>query len=233
VAQLKLEGYQGTLVDLATHLRRRRIDPLSFSATELIRQLRARWRGAEIPSLNEVAEELPVAAWVVRRKGLGLIPGSREEPEPEPAEDVPPWDALPVLTEWLKARAVAAHAWGGVARWPEPAPPLIPDATPWRLLWAWPPGRLPRGRPAPQVVMRTHPLWRRGLRLIHWLSRQPKGGILQDWMTGRTREEQVDVLLVLLSLWARRRVELSQAAPYGPLKVLLIRGGGADGGEHS
>jgi chromatin segregation and condensation protein Rec8/ScpA/Scc1 (kleisin family) len=232
VAELKLGGYQGSLLDLATHLRRRRLDPLTISATELVRQLRSGWRTPRVPSLDMVADELPVAAWVVRRKGLRLIPGSADDPEPDESPPDPPWAALPALTEWLRQQYGANHTWGGPARWPDPLPPEIPDATPWRLRWAWPPGRAPRPTPPPAVVVRTHPLWRRGLYVVHWLRRRPGGGTFQELARARPRPEQVDMLLVILALWARRRIAVGQDAPYGPLRVQLAAAAHGEGDGH-
>jgi chromatin segregation and condensation protein Rec8/ScpA/Scc1 (kleisin family) len=232
VAGLKLQGYQGSLVDLATHLRRHRLDPLAISAVELVRQLRAHWQVAGPPGLDEVADELPIAAWVVRRKGARLIPGNEDPPEPELPPEEAPWAGLEPLSAWLQHRQAAAYAQGGVPRWPLPPPAEVPDATPWRLRWAWPPGRIRKPRAAPEVLVRSDPLWRRGLYVAHWLRRRPGGGRFDELTEGMGRSEQVDVFLVLLSLWARRRVQMMQPGAYAPLVIRAASGekGEATGG---
>jgi chromatin segregation and condensation protein Rec8/ScpA/Scc1 (kleisin family) len=222
MAVLRLDGYQGSLTDLAAHLRKRRIDALSISARELVRQLRAAWQPTEVPWLDAVADELPVAAWVVRQKGLSLIPGSAG-PEPDSGEPAAAWEALPALAAILRDRRAAAYAWYGPPRWPRPAPPEIPDATPWRLRWAWPPGRPTLRPPAPQVVVPSRPLWRRGLLLAHWLRRHGGRGDYHELVQGLSREDQVEVFLVVLALWARRRLALRQDGVYGAVTIRVRR----------
>ena len=222
MAVLKIQGYQGSLSDLASHLRRRRIDALTISARELVEQLREAWQPVDIPSFDEVADELPVAAWVVRRKGQSLIPGSVEEEGEEPPAAAP-WAALVELVGVLMDRYPAAYARYGPPRWPSPPPPEIHDATPWRLRWAWPPGRPAPRRPAPEVVLPGEPLWRRGLLVAHWLRRQRGQGRYAELAESLAPDEQVDLFLIVLALWARRRLSLDQREAYGPLTIRLRR----------
>lgn len=216
--QLNLSGYQGDLKDLAARIRRRALSPLAFSASELVDQLQYAWR--EATTFDDVADELPVAAWLVHRKGMELIGGS-EPMEPDPESEIrvsAEW--IPAAVEALKALTEAeGPARAGPPRWPSPAPPKLLDATPWRLVLAWPPGRPPRPAPLPQVVVPPTALWRRGLKLVHWLRRRKGQGLWKDLAKDLERDQQVEAFMVLLSLWAHHRVELKQAAPYADLMV--------------
>lgn len=223
--QLNLVGYQGDLSDLAARIRRRALSPLAISASELVGQLQEGWRDAT--TFDDVADELPVAAWLVHRKGMELIPGSEPvEPEPERVTGVEAAWIPAAIAELKELAQREGPAVAGPSRWPSPIAPRLLEATPWRLVLAWPPGRPPRTAPPPQVVVPPTALWRRGLKLVHWLKRRQGEGSWKDLAKGLEPEQQVEAFMMLLSLWAHHRVELKQAAPYADLVVSSRFGSG-------
>jgi hypothetical protein len=214
-----------SLAELANAVRRRRLDPLAVRVHELAQALRRQFGGTPT-AVEALADALPLAAWVVWRKGRRLL-GETMPAEPEPP--ALPFDAVPDLepaVAWLEDRYRAAYAYWGVRRWPPAPPPPVAGATLDRLLGAWPSGRRPRAVAEAQVVL-SDPLWRGGIAVVRWL-RRFRGRPFQDLLSGLDRPRQVEYFWVLVALWARGRVEVDQAAPYGPLRVHLrpVRGEG-------
>ncbi len=224
---LTLTHYKGSLEDLVARIRARRLDPLSIDTYQMVAQCRLRWR--ELDSVDEVAEDLPQAAWVLHRKGQSVLPGSAPEPEPDPPPEL---EAAP----WVRPAALLLRALhlktppgeGGPVRWPDPSPRVPRDATPYRLAMAWPPGRPRREPPPPALVVPTRALWRRGLALVRRLGRRRETRTWDELVAGQGTSGQVETFSILLALWARERVELTQSVPFGPLMVRRQTRGGGD-----
>lgn len=217
--QLRLEGYQGNLSDLVHRLKRRSLDVGTICASDLVAQLQEGWKLA--PTLESVADDLPVAAWVIHRKGLGLLPQEPEmaEPEGDGGESVR-WvkeASLGLRHRW----ATIAHPISGPARWPDPLEPRLIEATPWRLRMAWPPGRIRKSPPAPVVILAPRALWRRGLEAVRRIRRYGGRCRWEDLVQGLSREDTVETFMVMLSLWARHRLILRQDAPLSSLEVAI------------
>jgi chromatin segregation and condensation protein Rec8/ScpA/Scc1 (kleisin family) len=201
-------------------LRRRAIPAVDISAAELIDQLRRHWR--TVHPVDRVAEELPVAAWVLMRKTHELLQ------DPDPADVIPSESAAD--RAWVEAAAAGLlqHAanlrptLSGPPRWPEPTWPPIVDAHPWRLPLAWPPGRPARPQPLPTLVTGEVPLWSRALELLRRVRRAGAsaefGALVQDLPI----DQQVEQFVVMVALWARGRLDAAQPAPFGPLKLALV-----------
>lgn len=214
---LKLSHYEGSLEDLVARIRSRRLDPLSVDAHLMVTQCRAMWR--EAATVDEVADDLPQAAWVLRRKGQSVLPGAEDEPVSEPvAEDALAWvrPAALMFQDWL-LRVPAGE--GGPPSWPDPLPRPPKDATPHRLAMAWPPGRPRKEAPPPTLVVAPTALWRRGLWLVRRLRRPPAPTAWDELVSGQDVAGRVEAFGILLALWARERVELQQSVPFGPLTV--------------
>lgn len=227
---LRLESYQGNLADLVQRLKRRSLDAGTICASDLVAQLQEGWKLA--PTLESVADDLPVAAWVLHRKGLGLLPQEIEGVEPETdggGDESHRW--LQEASEALRHRwATVAHPISGPARWPGPNEPRLIEATPWRLRMAWPPGRIRKAKPAPVIILAPRSLWRRGLEAVRRIRRHEGTCRWEDLIQGLSREDTVETFLVMLSLWARHRLTLRQDAPFAPLEVAIhIRGETLDG----
>ncbi len=216
---LQLEGYQGSLGELVAGLKGRRVDPLGLSATELVRQCRVQWQA--VASVDEVAEELPDTAWILRRKGQALFPEATEEtPESPPGLRAPWLETAGVLLRdlWLQT----PPGLGGPPRWPDPTPRPPRDATPWRLALAWPTGR-PRRPPAvATVVVPTRTWWRRGMALLRRLRGRPDGIEWRELAAHWGRREGVEAFTVVMALWGRQHLSLQQERPFGPLRVQWV-----------
>jgi chromatin segregation and condensation protein Rec8/ScpA/Scc1 (kleisin family) len=206
---LHLGRYQGNLAGLADRLRRRRLDAREIEARELVRQLKTHWATAH--GIDTVADELPLAAWVIRQKALALLPA---EPAPEATEAVSAWPEARAWGEALRRfYEQRAPAVAGPPRWPDALPPTVADATPERLRASWPPTRPARVPPAPVPVPAPLPLWRRALTVARRLR---QGGPRQPWsrlVAGWGRPRRVDTFFILLVLWHRGTVELAQPEP--------------------
>jgi len=185
----------------------------------MVLQCRARWR--EAPTLDEVADDLPQAAWVLRRKGQSVLPGVEDtEEEPEPvAAAAEPWVRPAALMLRTRVQSLAPGD-GGPPRWPDPIPPPPRDATPYRLAMAWPPGRPRREPPPPALVMSSEALWRRGLALVRRLRPRPHPTGWDELVAGQDVAGRVETFAILMALWARGRVDLRQSVPFGPLSVV-------------
>ncbi|MCL8208668.1 MAG: hypothetical protein K6V97_11435 [Actinomycetia bacterium] len=213
-AALRLVHFRGSLAGLAERLRRRRLEARDIRATELVRQLRAYW--ATVESVDPVADELPVAAWVIRQKAAAMVPA---ETPPEPPPPAPPAgvDAWAETLRRLYAARVPAVA--GPPRWPDAGPPRIAGATPARLAAAWPPTRQKRPPPVPVAVPTPPPLWRRAREVLQRLRR---GGARVRWsrlVAGWGRPRRVDAFLIVLALWRRGAVDVIQEDASGEPEV--------------
>jgi chromatin segregation and condensation protein Rec8/ScpA/Scc1 (kleisin family) len=215
---LKLTHYEGSLEELVSRIRSRRLDPLNIDAHQMVTQCRTGWKDAV--SVDEVADDLPKAAWVLHRKGQSVLPGAIEVEEPEPvAEDAEPWVRPAALLLRAYFETVPQGS-GGAPRWPDALPRPPRDATPYRLAMAWPPGRPRREDPPPALVVPPEALWRRGLSLVRRLRARPHTTGWEELVAGQDIAGRVETFGILMALWARQRVELRQSVPFGPLTVV-------------
>ncbi len=216
---ISLGPYQGSLSDLASRLKRRTLAALGLSATLLIQQLRQHWR--TLDGVDRVAEEMPVAAWVLARKMRELLAEREEDPEDEDVFDGRPW----VQAAVVRLRTIAAHqdpVMPGPARWPVPGWPPIRDAHAWRLPLMWPPRRVqPLARPVAAVVEPDPPLWRRALLLWRRIRRSPEDDF-QTLVSDLPVPLQVEQFLVVMALWSRGRLAPSQRHSFGPLSLRIV-----------
>ncbi|MDA8200902.1 MAG: hypothetical protein M0Z54_15995 [Thermaerobacter sp.] len=216
---LSLGFYQGSLSDLASRLKRRTLPALGISATLLIQQLRQHWR--MVDGVDRIAEEMPVAAWVLGRKMRELLAEREEDPEDEDVLDGRPWVQAAVAS----LRTTTAHqdpVMPGPPRWPVPGWPPIRDAHAWRLPLMWPPRRAqPQARPSAAVVAPDPPLWRRALLLLRRIRRSPDDDF-QTLVSDLPVPLQVEQFLVVMALWSRGRLAPSQRHSYGPLSLRVV-----------
>ncbi len=220
---IAMAQYAGTLADLAARLRRRTLAALGISATELIAQLRRHWRTVE--GVDRIADEMPVAAWVLGKKIREVLAETEEDADAEGDEafDDRLWveEATAALREY---REVLHPTAAGPPRWPSPGWPAIRDAHPWRLPLAWPPGRAPRReKPPGATVAPDPPLWRRAMLLIRRLRRAAPGADFQSLVADLPRAARVEQFLVVMALWSRGRLVASQTEAFGPLVLALRR----------
>ncbi len=216
---ISLGPYQGSLSDLASRLKRRTLAALGISATLLIQQLRQHWR--TLDGVDRIADEMPVAAWVLGRKMRELLAEREEDPEDDDVFDGRPW----VQEAVASLRTITAHqgpVMPGPARWPAPGWPPIRDAHAWRLPLMWPPLRVQRhARPIAAVVAPDPPLWRRALLLLRRIRRAPEDDF-QTLVSDLPVPLQVEQFLVVMALWSRGRLAPSQRHSFGPLTLRIV-----------
>jgi segregation and condensation protein A len=203
---------------LADQVRRQPQLAREMDVSVLVDEVAGRWR--EHSDMLQASEEVPVAAWIVRRKVEGLIRPEAEPDEPVPLDPAlkPEWvgDGVAALTRLRDAAA---------ARWPRPvperlqmAPVPVKDPSLWKLAWSYPRLR-PKSAPAPQVVAReTDPL---DYHMEALWTRIPAGTRIRflEGLRGRGRDQWVAQFLALVHLWHVRRVEAEQSGPFQDLWV--------------
>ncbi len=219
-APISLGAYEGNLSELATRLKRRTLGALGLSATLLIQQLRQHWRTLE--GVDRMAEEMPVAAWVLGRKMRELLAEREQDPGDDEFFDARPW-VLEAVRALHSTTDHQAPVMAGPPRWPTPGWPAIRDAHQWRLPLMWPPQRARRaGRPTPAVVEPDPPLWRRAMLLLRRIRRSPNDDF-QTLVADLPVSVQVEQFLVMIALWSRGRLATSQRASFGPLTLRILR----------
>ena len=203
---------------LADQVRRQPHIAREMDVSMLVEEVAGRWR--EHSDMLQASEEVPVAAWIVRRKVEGLI-----RPEAEPEEPValdpalkPAW-----VDEGVESLLTLQEA--AAMRWPRPmpeqlqsAPSPVKDPSLWKLAWSYPRLR-PKIVPPPQVVTRdTDPLDYHIQALWERIVPGRRLRFLED-LRGRGRDQWVAQFLALVHLWHARRVEAEQEAPFQDLWV--------------
>ncbi len=222
---ISLGPYQGNLSELASRLKRRTLAALGLSTTQLVWQLRQHWR--TLDGVDRMAEEMPVAAWILSRKMRELLAERDEDPRDEMDEmDEEAVDDRPWVQEAVAALrnlpALQDPVLAGPVRWPAPGWPAIRDAHAWRLPLMWPPERAGRrARPTPAVVRPDPPLWRRALLLLRRLRRAPRDDF-QTLVADLPVAVQVEQFLVVMALWSRGRLAPSQRESFGPLTLRRV-----------
>ncbi|MCY0877630.1 MAG: hypothetical protein OWU84_01615 [Firmicutes bacterium] len=209
---------------LAEQIRRRPQLACDMDVSELAEWVRNRWRAYS--DLLQSSEEVPTAAWIVRKKAEGLV-------RPEPSEEEP---AAPVVGEarpaWvsqaaaaLEAQAVRASRYlAGPPRGGPSSPRPVRGASPWTLAWSYP--RLP---PAPR--MRTHVVPRRYDSLKEEMNQvlrhlQEDGSTsFEELARGQPWPRRVGQFLAIVHLWHQQRILVEQREAFGPLWLGLPREG--------
>ncbi len=208
---------------IAERIRRHPEFARELNVSALAQEVAGRWR--EHSDMLQASEEIPVAAWIVKKKVEGLI--RPDDPEPEgPTFDLslrPEWleDAVSELRN-LEDRALMR--WGRVGE-PLPRPPApVKDPSPWKLSWSYP---TLRPKPAPierRIAREPEPL------SVHiemlYQTVQGEGQLrLQQSLMGRPRPEWVARFLAAVHLWHARRVQAEQGVPFGPIDLTPADGG--------
>lgn len=212
------------LKSLADKIRRQPQLARDLNVSLLVADVHGRWR--EHSDMLQASEEVPVAAWIVRKKVEGLI--RPDEPESEPVGFDP--DLRP---QWLQIAvdAIQDAERQGNAFWTGTAVPLtrprapVKDPSPWKLAWSYPVLR-PKKSPPPRVVAReAEPLALHMHRLLALLESRPHLGFC-DHVTGQSRAEWVAQFLAAVHLWHDRSIEANQIEPFGEILLRLHPIGG-------
>ncbi|MCY0899459.1 MAG: segregation/condensation protein A [Firmicutes bacterium] len=205
---------------LAERVRRHPELACEMDVSELALWVRSRWR--EYSDLLQSSEEVPTAAWIVRKKAEGLV-----RPEPV-AEEAPSREVLNSRPAWLSQAVAelqgmehqAARYWGGPVRLGSPPPRPVRDASPWTLCWSFP--TLP-----PEPPQRTHVVRRsydsladEMSQVMHALARRSPA-LFDELVAGQPWARRVSQFLAIVHLWHQRRVSVEQHEPFGPLQITL------------
>lgn len=221
--------FDGDIARLAAEVRRSPERALAIRATQVVRFMIGQWREAD--DLYALTDEMPLTAWVVRKKAAVIVPVPASEPEDDAAPldtgDWADWRELGVRT--LKTLYQRGQASWGRAPSNLPRPPApVKQATVWRLAWSWPRVRPPRVVPPVVVAAEDDPLARRIDRLRAALARAEEP-IAFGGLGFRTAADRVPAFLALLHLWQRDEVALTQADSYQEIWMTRCGPAGKDG----
>lgn len=211
------------ITDIVSRIRRQPEWVLSLVVSSLVHEASERWREAQ--DLLQVTDEVPITAWVVRRKSDLLLPGAMPEEDPVVAEpgDAAPWipQAVDGLT-LLQIRAQERHA--GHCRIEPGPPPPVKGASPWTLAWSWPKLKIPKLSAPTRIRPEVDPVRERLARIRDRMRSTGSNGIGFDELVGSARTtDRVMTLLALTQLWHRQELALEQSQAYGPIWIRAER----------
>lgn len=215
------------VLDLASQVRRKPELARQLVVADLVRSLTLRWR-VQVDMLS-VSDEVPVTAWIVRRKAEGLVAPEVAASDPEIFDPAlrPAWMAEAI--DKLSARYLAAHHFHHPPARQVPRPRVpVKDPSLWKLAWSWP--RLkPKVEPPRQVVkLETQPLSTRIREVESRLEGHTEGLAFGVLCGSKAPDQVVGTFLAVVHLWHRRSVNLVQPGVYGSIWVSSSGGVGAD-----
>lgn len=206
------------LLALADKIRRQPRIAQEMDVSVLVQELTGRWR--QYRDMMDASEEVPVAAWIVRRKVEGLV-----RPDADAEEVVafdpdlrPDWlgQAVELLQDAFRQGAAFMGRPTAVNLRPQPAP--VKDPSLWKLAWSYPKLRVKPQPPIQTVQREPLPLRQFMYALLERLGVKRRL-VLHEELAGRSRQEWTASFLAAVHLWHERQVELNQAVAYGPLLV--------------
>lgn len=207
--------------ELAEQIRRQPQLAQTVNVAQLVQDLAGRWR--QLTDMIDASEEVPVAAWIVRRKVEGLV-----RPELEGVEEAvfdaglrPLW--LDEAVGLLKTSFEDAARFGSrsAESAPQPLPAPVQDPSVWKILWSYPKLRV---RPAIPVTVVRPSEWPLARVMGDWLDRlagRPRL-LLHEEMAGRPRQEWAAAFVAVVHLWHEQSVELTQEQPFAPLVIASV-----------
>ncbi len=207
------------ITEIASRIRRQPHWVLSLLVSSLVHEASERWRGAQ--DLLEVTDEVPVTAWVVRRKSDLLLPGAAPEEDvlPEEPIDAAPW--LSSATGHLRAlQAQAAHLHARRPCLVPKSPAPVKGASPWKLAWSWPKLKIPTAI-APRLIQpEVDPVRERLARIRHRLTSAPLNGLGFDELVDSPQTiDRIMTFLALTQLWHTNELTMEQSHAYGKIWV--------------
>lgn len=204
------------LQELANRIRRDPRLAQVMDVSALVGQVVGRWR--QYNDLLEASEEVPLAAWIVRRKVEGLV--RPELPEPElltfDRDQRALWPSRGA--ELLKIQQSQAERFlprsAGVSFPRLPAP--VKEASVWKLVWSFPRLRPPKKLPFAVVKPQVAPLQEH---MQSWLTRldQQNQVVFQEELAHFPRRKWPVYFLAAVHLWHDQAVYLSQAHAFDHL----------------
>lgn len=217
------------LHEIADRIRRHPQLAQEIQVSILAQEVALRWR--EHSDMLQASEEVPVAAWIVRKKVEGLI---RPIEEDAPEAGFKPDDRAPWIHEAVQGLQAGLNQ--SSQHWARPATPIsrppapVKNPTPWKLAWSYPVLRA-REVPPPRVVAReSEPLSDHINQLLARLAQHDGSMALQKSWMGRPRGEWVAQFLAAVHLWHQRRVDAWQDEPFGTVTICHAEQEGAPNG---
>ncbi|MDA8193296.1 MAG: hypothetical protein M0Z53_04765 [Thermaerobacter sp.] len=220
LGRTQADPFDGDIARLADRIRRHPEIVREIAVHSLVLRMARHWRTAD--DMLEVTGEVPVTAWIVRRKAegvLGLENPAGAEDDVAASASAAAWltSGREILQDLIQSRGLR---WGRPAIWPGPVRIPVKDPSLGKLRAAWPPVR---SRPisSPQVIEADpDPLEGRIADLRQRLrqSRQPLrlASLVLD--SGHL----VSHFLAIVHLWHWGEAEVEQARPYA--EVWIRRG---------
>lgn len=204
------------LKDLAEEIRKKPQLAQEVDVSQLVAELSGRWR--QLHDMLDASEEVPVAAWIVRRKVEGLVrPVVEEVAEAGFNPDLrAQWldDAVSAMQIcWQDAQRLKGRA---AEPLPHKRPALVKDPSVWKILWSYPKLREKATPVVAEVPREGRPLAGIMQDLLVRL-RQHHRIVLHEVMAGLPKEEWTQVFMAAVHLWHQDSVELNQSGPFAPL----------------
>lgn len=217
--------FDGNVLALADQLRRRPFLAREVQVRLVVEAMSRKWR--VVQDMLDVSDEVPVTAWIVRRKAEVLLP--RSESSEEPVADADPLspDAtwLPEARAFLTAlldRAASIHPREQGEPLSSRAP--VKDASPWTLAWAYP--KIPqRSAPRSQTVALDPDPIEHHIARIRSILREREWVRFRELTGGQNRRKTVVTFLAMVHLWHHREIYAEQQESYEELHLRRTEGG--------
>lgn len=219
-AQALTDDFDGDLFRLTERLRRHPEEVRTIKALNLVRTMVEKWYAQDDPV--ESSDEVPITAWVVRRKIEMVLPALQSAGEA--VDTAPAADALPLTRDWIGPAITALQAANQVrlgyhlrsaSAWPKPLRPVSGRNWP-DLAQAWPNLKPKRATPSTVVRRDPDPIASRIARWHAWLAAD---STVRFPAASMDRTEVVALFIALMLLWAGGDVDIQQTAAFTALEV--------------
>lgn len=208
-----------SLPELFELLRRRPWLARELKVYHVVQTMAGRWRDAQ--DVLEVTDEVPMTAWIVRKKAEVLLPpdpGAQAAEPFEPENDTRPgWldhAVFALQRRWEEALRMHERPVGFRPRVRAP----VKNPSPWKLAWAYPQVRVKPSTPPQVVHSEPDPIADRWEMIRAELAR--RGGRLTfDELPARNPRARAGNFVALVQLWQSQEIELVQTDAFGVLWI--------------
>ncbi|MHB1953407.1 MAG: hypothetical protein ACYCOU_06620 [Sulfobacillus sp.] len=208
------------LNEVAARVRRHPEWVLSLAVAGMVRQFALRWQQAE--NLLDVTDEVPVTAWIVRRKSDLLLPRN-EEPENDNETALPQTETSwlgPLISHLQELQTAANKRHRRRTTFRPQKRVSVKGATLWKLAWSWPRIKEVVVQPPQIIRAQTDPIGERLFRVRKQLASDPRWFSLNELTQSSARRDLVLTILAITQLWHAEEVDLDQRHPYGPVRIV-------------
>ena len=207
---------------LADKIRRQPELAQGMDVSQLVEGWTGRWR--QYSDMLQASDEVPLAAWIVRRKAEGLVrpPLEEEDGEPFDPERRPAW----LLESEERLNDLKREGDRYLSRPLQvlltPSPPGVKEATLGKLAGSFPKVRKREEPPSRTIARPFQPFMDHVRDLLHRLAGKPRL-VLQIEYQGAPQAEWVAAFLAAVHLWHGQALRLSQTEPFGLLVVERLK----------